>query len=267
MRKARSGKYSLGYLQREEDAFKRLLEFFSPKRRVASITDADISRYVAHRQRQKTHLGKQVANSTIRNELHSLSNLLKRALKQRIIQFNPVSNHEDKPGAKPTAEAVWLDVAEAASLIEAATEVAKRSVSYLHALIATFLLTGGRKREVLALRVEDVDFEARRVSFRPNQWRGLKSLQSRRSVPLWPQLADILRAELETSPRTGLLFPSRRPGAPKPLRGISDALQSCLRRAGIEKGITLHSLRHTYAAARIQTVDRGPNGELVAVAM
>src|SRR5207244_951700 len=45
VRKARSGKYSLGYLQREEDAFKRLLEFFSPKRRVASITDADISRY------------------------------------------------------------------------------------------------------------------------------------------------------------------------------------------------------------------------------
>ncbi len=55
---------------------------------------------------------------------------------------------------------------------------------------------GGRDREVLGLELEDVSFDRRTVTFRPNRWRRLKTQGSWRVVPLWPQLEEILRAYL-----------------------------------------------------------------------
>ena len=51
-------------------------------------------------------------------------------------------------------------------------------------IIATFLLTGGRKSEVLGLEVEDVSFDRALVHFRPHGHRGLKTQTSVRAVPL-----------------------------------------------------------------------------------
>ena len=59
-------------------------------------------------------------------------------------------------------------------------------------LLATFLLTGGRKSELLGLEVDDVSFRLNKVFLRPNLWRRLKTKGSKRTVPLWPQLKSIL---------------------------------------------------------------------------
>jgi integrase len=71
-------------------------------------------------------------------------------------------------------------------------------------------VTGGRKSEVLGLTVDDVSLERRTVTFRPNKYRGLKTRSSRRTVPLWPQLEEVLREHLEERRELsiGLLFPS-----------------------------------------------------------
>jgi integrase len=37
-----------------------------------------------------------------------------------------------------------------------------------HALLATLLLTGGRKSEVLGLELDDISFDRKTVTFRPN---------------------------------------------------------------------------------------------------
>ena len=76
---------------------------------------------------------------------------------------------------------------------------------------ATFLLTGGRSAEVLGLELDDVSFDRRTITFRPNDWRRLKTRTSWRVVPLFPQLGEILRPyvfgpRLERGGR--LLFPS-----------------------------------------------------------
>lgn len=178
---------------------------------------------------------------------------------------------------KPTAnrrEAEWLEVHEAALLLEAARKHSPGidwGTVPIYPILATFLLTGGRKSEVLGLEVGDVSFERKTVTFRPNRYRRLKSATSHRPVPLWPQLEAILRDHLrETGRAGGLLFPSPVNGAttPEPAEGkeVSDRPITDLRRvldkiavkAGWAPGeIRTRRFRHTYCAARLQTLDRG----------
>lgn len=61
------------------------------------------------------------------------------------------------------------------------------------------LLTGRRPSEVYGLEVRDIDFDRKRVHFRPNESRKrLKTAKSRRRVPLWLQLEAILREYLNS---------------------------------------------------------------------
>jgi integrase len=121
------------------------------------------------------------------------------------------------------------------------------------------LLTGGRRAEVLGLEV-DIDLTNSRVTFRPNQWRRLKTKKSARTVRLWPQLKEILvdyfrRQEQEGKLGT-LLFPSHVGGKEQMLSDVRKVFRRVTRRAKLH-GITLHVLRHTYISTRIQTLDRG----------
>ncbi len=68
---------------------------------------------------------------------------------------------------------------------------------------------------MLGLEASDVSFDRKTVTFRPNKWRRLKTKKSHRTVPLWPQLEEILRPYVvptDRTPRIGLLFPSYRTG-------------------------------------------------------
>ncbi|MGH9894376.1 MAG: hypothetical protein ACREA0_20805, partial [bacterium] len=85
---------------------------------------------------------------------------------------------------------------EAALLLESArlATAAGKVPASVYPLIATFLLTGGRRSEVLGLEVADVSFDHRTVRFRKSRSRGrLKTRTSQRTVPLWPQLEEILQ--------------------------------------------------------------------------
>ena len=133
--------------------------------------------------------------------------------------YNPVGALIDKPTAT-RQEAHWLEVHEAALFLEGArTYRPKRgdiALPFLHELVAAFLLTGGRESEVYGLEVEDVSFDRGTVTFRPNEWRRLKTATSRRTVPLWPQLEEILRSYVFPSPPGRLLFPATRAGKEQP---------------------------------------------------
>lgn len=167
----------------------------------------------------------------------------------------------DKPSAR-REEAKWLEVHEAALLLEAArVRRARRddmAMPFAFELIATLLLTGGRKAEVLGLEVEDVSLDRETVTFRPNAWRGLKTATSHRSVPLWPQLRDILEQYLATRPPSRLLFPSYRVGREAMLTDDRKLLDAVAGLAGWRRGqIRAKMFRHTFCAARLQTLDHG----------
>jgi integrase len=219
-----------------------------------------------------------------------LSNLYSRAVSENLVAggYNPV--RAIMRGEKPTGrrhEAKWLEVHEAAHLLEVArTFRPKRkdiACPFLYPLIATFLLTGGRRAEVLGLEADDVSFTRETVTFRVNQWRRLKTATSYRTLPLWPQLAEILGPYImpaDRTPRSGLLFPGvDRDGNVALLTDFRKALDAVAIEAGFQEPVidpktreqakdakgnlrwrgTVHTkmFRHTYCSARLQTLDQG----------
>jgi integrase len=110
---------------------------------------------------------------------------------------------------------------------------------------------------VLGLEVSDVSFDRKTITFRPNAWRRLTTRRSHRTVPLWPQLEEILRPyvfDLDRPPGQ-LLFPADRGGMRTDVRKLLDRLGE---RAGWKAGeIRSKMFRQTYCAARLQTLDHG----------
>lgn len=253
---------------------KRALEFFE-RNGAKPLTAIDVTAVQDWaewlRERNKGRRGNAVlSDGTVRHHLNALSNLYRRAGAESKLQpgFNPVAAWvRGKPKGR-AEEAKWLEVHAAALLLEACKmyrpERSDVALGDLHAIVATFLLTGGRFAEVMGLAHADVNFDRRTVTFREHPWRRLKTLTSSRVVPLWPQLEEILRAYLAgpNAPSGTLLFPSLhrrvRGGDEEMLGDIRKALDRVAAQAGWAVGeIRSKMFRHTYCSARLQTLDRG----------
>ena len=77
-------------------------------------------------------------------------------------------------------------------------------------------------------------------------------------VPLWPQLEEILRPFIFSRPPTTLLFPSFITGQEAMLADWRKTLNRMAERAGWKRGeVRSKAFRHTYCAARLQTVEGG----------
>ena len=132
-----------------------------------------------------------------------------------------------------------LSQSEVARLIEAASNL------YHRALLMVLYSTGMRRAEVARLRVADVDSE--RMLIRIRQGKGGRD----RDVPLSPALLETLREYWRwMKPRT-YLFPGTVNNwrADKPLtpKVVWIACREAAQRAGIDKKVSPHTLRHSYA--------------------
>jgi integrase len=265
--KKRSGRVTDQWLETAEMHLRRAVEFFGPDRALGALAVEDVGRWAAHLSSTgRGYHGSTMSGGTVRHHLNTLSNLYRRAQAEGYVVpgYNPVGAMMEKPAAT-RKEAKWLEVPDAALLLESArTLPAPRSdalgAAFVYPLIATFLLTGGRLREVLGLEVDDVSFDRRTVTFRPNHWRRLKTSTSWRVIPLWPQLEAILRAYVfgAGAPPGKLLFPSLATGKEVMLQEPRKLVDRTALRAGWQPGeIRSKMLRHTYCAARLQTLDRG----------
>ena len=246
-----------GTVARDEKALRNVLRFFGPDVRLSDFTVRSLTNYVsARRQQPGARKGTTVSAQTILHELHALSSLFTRAIAEEIVEVNPISRLPQKPQIE-RPEATWLEIGEAAGLLKAAKELDAgpngRRAPFLYPMIATFLLTGGRAQEVLGLTVDDVDLGAGTIHFRKNRYRTLKRPRHDRWVPIWPQLHETLTPHLELQ-GSGLLFPARSGGVKKDIRR---ALEAVVKRSNTEKRVTPHVFRHTFAAARLQTLDNG----------
>lgn len=263
--KKRMGRVTDLWLADTETHLRRAIKYFGANRSLTTISVDDVSRYVAHLQRLRSNRGSGLSDGTIRHHLNALSNLYRRAQgKGRVLPgYNPVAALLEKPSAR-SEEARWLEVHEAAFLLEVArTYKPKRddiAVPFVYPLIATFLLTGGRRAEVLGLEVADISFDRRTITFRPNQWRRLKTKTSHRSIPLFPQLEETLRSYVfgADRPPGRLLFPSLVTGEEAMLKEPRKFLDAVAVRGGWRPGeIRVKMFRHTFTAAALQLLDRG----------
>jgi integrase len=261
-RKAEAGKVELSWIASHELWLRRAIDFLGAGRSLHTIGVSDVQRW-AVQLADTTLTGGRPSGGTVRHHLNALSNLYRRAQSEGVVPpgYNPVAAMLEKPAGR-RLEAEWLEVPDAALLLEAARRplplVNGHPTQLVYPLIATHLLTGGRSAEVLGLEVSDVSFDRKTVTFRPNPYRRLKTQGSLRSVPLWPQLEEILRpyTDHRVVERGGtLLFPAEDGGLIADWRGLLDRVAG---RAGWKAGeIRSKRFRHTYCAARLQTLDHG----------
>jgi integrase/recombinase XerD len=116
---------------------------------------------------------------------------------------------------------------------------------YHRTLLLTLYGAGLRRSEACQLKVRDID--SQRMVLRIEQGKGGRD----REVPLSPTLLTALREYYPwMRPRT-YLFPGTRHGwradAPITTKVIWEAVRLAARQAGIDKRVTPHTLRHSYA--------------------
>ena len=112
-----------------------------------------------------------------------------------------------------------------------------------YAIIATLYSTGLRLGELVKLQIPDIDSKAMLVHVR--QGKGGKD----RHVQLSSHLLEILRAYYRSclvKPKTWL-FPGAKNDGPLDPSGIQRMVPAIARKAGIEKHISPHTLRHCFA--------------------
>jgi integrase len=224
----------------------RAVQFFGTDRELTSIRPKDVRAWLD----QYLHL----SNSNQRHHLHALSGLYRYAQELEVVPvgYNPVGGLYRKPSVvkKKQRTEEFFEIDEAARFLAKAIELDQAP-----GIVATFLLTGGRRSEVLGLLVGDIDFENDLVRIQPNRHRGLKRAWSERVVPLWPQLREMLEPHVVDRDRSPeeLLFPGGRgrmiTDLRTPLGEISKHLKITTPR--------LTKFRHTYATARLHTTDNG----------
>ena len=263
--KAKAGRTSDSHMFDLETRLRAAIEYFGSDRDPRTIIPDDVRAWTEVLAR-----GGKRRPSTVHHYVSALSGLYGRAQEGLYVApgYNPVAMLQEKPTGRSKSEAKFFEVAEAALLLEAARVLEDRerlrpgsdgnrvnATPGLYPIIATFLLTGGRKSEVLGLDVEDVSFDRALVHFRPNNHRGLKTQTSVRTVPLWPQLREILQRHVfERGNVSGLLFPSATSSMVGDLRKSLDAMGAL---CGMEPGeVRTRAFRHTYCSTRLATLQR-----------
>jgi len=116
------------------------------------------------------------------------------------------------------------------------------------ALITLYCTTGLRLREALGLNIRDVDFEGKVLHVKHAKF------DKEREVPMSDDLITVLKLYLEAyhrNPRpTDPLFLSQR-GGRWSANAAADTIARCGERAGIDRKVTPHMLRHSFATAMV----------------
>jgi integrase len=202
-------------------------------------------------------LGETLGPKTIR-EVHNVVHVaLKRAVKTKLIPFNPADGC-DLPRVD-TKEAHALSAAQLDKYQEAAAG------SWKDLFIRLDAATGARRGELLACRWSDLDWATSKLRIERSLYQikneiGLKPTKTRqaRAVTIPPSLMEYLRVHREQQRQTRELFgPDYRSDLDlifsepdgnfmKP-DNVSAAVRDLAIKIGL-KGVSLHTLRHTHAS-------------------
>jgi site-specific recombinase XerD len=136
---------------------------------------------------------------------------------------------------EPRKLPVVLSVEEVARLLDAAP-----GLKYKAALSVAYG-AGLRATEVVSLKVADIN--SKRMIIRVEQGKGGKD----RNVMLSPSLLDLLRTWWKAARPQGWLFPGRDPAQPMTTRQLNRARHAAAQMAEINKRVSLHTLRHSFA--------------------
>jgi site-specific recombinase XerD len=135
---------------------------------------------------------------------------------------------------------VVLSPEEVARLLDAAQSSSPGGLKY-RAALSLACGAGLRASEVVSLKLTDID--SQRQVIRIEQGKGRKDRYAMLSEPL----LHLLRAYWKASRPEGWLFPGQNPVNPLTTRQLNRAFHGAKAAAGIDKRVSLHTLRHCFA--------------------
>jgi site-specific recombinase XerD len=111
-----------------------------------------------------------------------------------------------------------------------------------HRILLSLIYSAGlRAREASHLRLADIDSGRMMIHIRQSKY------NKDRYVPLSPLILEGLRKYYYACQPVEYLFNGNTLGSPLSVRGMQWALREAVRKCKLQKGITLHTLRHSYA--------------------
>ena len=196
-----------------------------------------------------------VGVKSIRNYIGTLSAIFRFAMhpRRKWATSNPCEVI-DLPPVRTSEEIRFLTTAEVDALAKAAVEGEHQTLD--RALYVMAAMTGLRQGELIALRWQDVDRDARRVRVRRSHVLGEfdtpKSRRSERSVPLSRRVASELdgwRLKTRWGSPADLVFAEPASGEVLRRGALMRRYRRALKEAGIVPGHRFHDLRHTFGTA------------------
>lgn len=143
---------------------------------------------------------------------------------------------------RPEQVALVMNKAEIQAFFDALDDMRKR------AIFATVFCAGLRVGEVCRLELRDIDSERRQIRIR-----GGKGRKDRYTV-LFPENLAVLQEYLkEYRPSSFLFYPKGRPRTRLRERRVELMFRQTRMKAGIERGVTVHTLRHTFATTLLES--------------
>lgn len=177
---------------------------------------------------------------SVNRKLNVLSVFFQCMVKKKFLVENPLDDFERMKVLDK--ERIFLSKEEVESIIQAIDH------PVIHYFIMTMAYTGIRVNECIHLTLKDVDFESNCV--RVLNGKGGKN----RVVPMNPQLKEQLQLYLsEHRPKTeSLFFFALKKTGSVSSQYINKTLKLACKKTGIEKNVTSHILRHSFASYLVQ---------------
>ena len=218
---------------------------------VAAVTRGDMEAYIAALHEHRTDEGKPYATGTIIVKVRSLKRFFEFLENKNIIFINPME-YIGEPQKTKTLPRNILSVKEMGKLLDQPnlgmlTGIRDRTVLEL------FYSTGIRLNELCSLTIYDADLTGGML--RINQGKGRKN----RVVPMGKHAVRFLREYIakvrprctEKNRRNRALIVDRY-GKPLSKQVVSIMIRTTARAAGIEKKVTAHTFRHTFATQLVK---------------
>lgn len=251
---------------------------FGEGAKVNEIDAAAIEKGIGKLRLPKEQGGRGLSVKTVGKVLTTMSRIFKFGIRNKCgIQTDPtklIEKVKENSGEQSeTGERLYTVLHEVTEKEVLMPEETKRVIlaakpGLYRTIIQTAVYTGARISELLALRWQNVKLDAAIIEIRrsvstarvqgemtqeKHRWFDPKTRQGVRDIPIPPQLVAALKEwkEKGRQSRLDLVFCNEF-GEPCDRTGILRfALRSALKQAGIDKAVSMHGLRHTYASMLI----------------
>lgn len=224
-----SRRYSPNTINTYSEALKSFLTFCKTKS-LQDINNEDVISY------NNDFILKNKLSSSYQNQIVNALKLFFKIVKQTSIEIDKIH--------RPKREKILPNVLskeEVKAILETPKNIKHK------AMLSMIYSCGLRRSELLNLRPSDIDSKRNIVFIK--QSKGKKD----RITPLSPKILELLRSYYkECSPQT-YLFEGREKNTPYSARSLEEVLKKSIKLATINKPVTLHWLRHSYATHLLES--------------